>query len=227
MGNKELKNEYSRSRDLSERFNAFWNTFFNDTEDYFHMFQDKDFVNLKKATHNIDNIITLQVTKQFVKCLLKRELITSTQKERMEKEIEKQHPNANGYDIEYPLDADNCLDEVKIIAEVKCNLVPEGKKYFDPAGQTLGITNDLKNLAERKRKSKIREEIFKESYKFMVLLDGDNISKSILKIINIVDRNKDNKYATIKGKLVNGWPLNISDISNEKIYIVAVPLNKV
>ena len=60
---------YNRKDDLSSAFNSFWQEALNSKEDYYSKLTLKEFVHLKKAITNINNIITMLVTESFVKTL--------------------------------------------------------------------------------------------------------------------------------------------------------------
>ena len=178
MESKEFKNEYSRACDLSERFNAFWKCIFKTDEDYFKRLSITELVNLKKAVSNINNIITLRVTNEFISFLQRNKLISVSEAKKLYDAVDCQHPNANGFDIK--------SQSPKIIAEVKCCIPVE--KHCYGAAQVDSIISDIIHLAENKSKSGIDDSDIKDYYKFMVLLDGDRVADSIDKLIEKINR---------------------------------------
>lgn len=167
-----------RSEKLKEAYNAYWQTTLNVNDDLFSKMSLGGFVNLKKAVSNINNIITLETTKQFVEHLVDKSIVTITQADKMKQLVEATNANTNGFDIEYPLKRDDDSlngfqeGELKIIAEVKC-CIPADKSSYG-AAQEDSIIADVKYLAEGKTKSLLTKEDISQYYKFLVLLGSDN-----------------------------------------------------
>ena len=107
---------YNRKDDLSSAFNSFWQEALNSKEDYYSKLTLKEFVHLKKAITNINNIITMLVTESFVKTLHKDGVISTPQQSEMLEQLFETHANTNGFDVEYS------AGQMKIVAEVKCNI---------------------------------------------------------------------------------------------------------
>lgn len=127
-------------------------------------------IELKHNVHDVNNIITLLVTYLFIKKLNDQYKFANTLNIN---DIENK-PNANGYDLIY--NTGKCL----IVAEVKCNL-PCGENNTYGAKQKEGIIKDLRGLVDFKSKN-VRDESqkailgkndFKDAFKFMVLIDGN------------------------------------------------------
>ena len=74
MKKKEIQNdgEYSRSQDLGQKFNECWKKIFKSDKDYFSLLSLSDFIKLKIAISDINNIITLRVTILFVDYFLNK-----------------------------------------------------------------------------------------------------------------------------------------------------------
>ena len=166
---------YNRKDDLSSAFNDFWRKALNSNEDYYSKLTLKEFVNLKKAITNINNIITMLVTESFVKTLHKDGVISTPQQSEMLEQLFETHANTNGFDVEYS------AGQMKIVAEVKCN-IPVNETSFG-AAQENSIMEDVDHLLHSKKKSDLTSEDIQDYYKFMVFLDVENVRVSTQKLI--------------------------------------------
>ena len=166
---------YNRKDDLSSAFNDFWRKALNSNEDYYSKLTLKEFVNLKKAITNINNIITMLVTESFVKTLHKDGVISTPQQSEMLEQLFETHANTNGFDVEYS------AGQMKIVAEVKCN-IPVNETSFG-AAQENSIMEDVDHLFHSKKKSDLTSEDIQDYYKFMVFLDVKNVRISTQKLI--------------------------------------------
>ena len=166
---------YNRKDDLSRAFNDFWRKALNSNEDYYSQLTLKEFVNLKKAITNINNIITMLVTESFVKTLHKDGVISTPQQSKMLEQLFETHANTNGFDVEYS------AGQMKIVAEVKCN-IPVNETSFG-AAQEKSIMEDVDHLFHSKKKSDLTSEDIQDYYKFMVFLDVENVRISTQKLI--------------------------------------------
>ena len=166
---------YNRKDDLSSAFNSFWQEALNSKEDYYSKLTLKEFVNLKKAITNINNIITMLVTESFVKTLHKDGVISTSQQSEMLEQLFETHANTNGFDVEYS------AGQMKIVAEVKCN-IPVNENSFG-AAQENSIMEDVDHLFHSKKKSDLTSEDIQDYYKFMVFLDVENVRVSTQKLI--------------------------------------------
>lgn len=166
---------YNRKDDLSSAFNSFWQEALNSKEDYYSKLTLKEFVHLKKAITNINNIITMLVTESFVKTLHKDGVISTPQQSEMLEQLFETHANTNGFDVEYS------AGQKKIVAEVKCN-IPVNENSFG-AAQENSIMEDVDHLFHSKKKSDLTSEDIQDYYKFMVFLDVENVRVSTQKLI--------------------------------------------
>ena len=166
---------YNRKDDLSSAFNDFWRKALNSNEDYYSQLTLKEFVNLKKAITNINNIITMLVTESFVKTLHTDGVISTPQQSKMLEQLFETHANTNGFDVEYS------AGQMKIVAEVKCN-IPVNETSFG-AAQEKSIMEDVDHLFHSKKKSDLTSEDIQDYYKFMVFLDVENVRISTQKLI--------------------------------------------
>lgn len=198
----------SRDKKLKKQFNSFWNEILSKSDsknDLYGTLSIENFIKLKQAISNINNIITLQTTQKFVDFLFTEKIITRDQKKEMKALVDSVNANANGYDVDFPLEK-NKYDG--IIAEVKCN-IPVAKHSFG-ANQEQGIIKDFENLL--KGKNKVEEN--KANYlKFMVVLESkDSVRESMQKIIN--------KY---KGGKVMEYKPGCT-LSCDTVYVVYIPI---
>lgn len=193
---------YSRQLDLEEKFNCYWNQALKTNGvDYLKRLTINDLVEMKKAISNINNLITLRVTLSFVDEICRLGIVNNEQAERIKKEVNEQHPNTNGFDVQD--------DECKIIAEIKCN-IPVGGDEFG-AAQRNGIIKDLKGLMGEKKNFEKSQVL--DYYKFMVLFDvpGADVKKAMENLC----RNHD------KQKCID---LANNDIDTDHIYLVYIKL---
>jgi hypothetical protein len=166
---------YNRKDDLSSAFNDFWQEALNSKENYYSKLSLKEFVNLKKAITNINNIITMLVTESFVKTLHKDGVISTPQQSKMLEQLFETHANTNGFDVEHS------AGQMKIVAEVKCN-IPVNETSFG-AAQENSIMEDVDHLFHSKKKSNLTSEDIQDYYKFMVFLDVEKVRVSTQKLI--------------------------------------------
>lgn len=166
---------YNRKDDLSSAFNSFWQEALNSKEDYYSKLSLKEFVHLKKAITNINNIITMLVTESFVKTLHTDGVISTPQQSEMLEQLYETHANTNGFDVEYN------AGQMKIVAEVKCN-IPVNETSFG-AAQENSIMEDVDHLFHSKKRSDLTSEDIQDFYKFMVFLDVEKVRVSTQKLI--------------------------------------------
>lgn len=122
-------------------------------------------ISLKQALSSINGLITIAVSKAFVRELRWGGVISDEACEKALGKLSLTSPYGNGFDIiveGHPF----------IIAEVKCNL-PVGGNSFG-AAQRNGLLKDVRNLAYPCRKQKNRVAIPENHLKFLaVLATGD------------------------------------------------------
>ena len=182
---------YSRQLDLEERFNLFWNKALKTNgEDYLKRLTTNDLVEMKKAISNINNLITLRVTLGFIDEICRLGIVNNERAERMRKEVDEQHPNTNGFDVQDK--------ECRIIAEIKCN-IPVGEKSFG-AAQKNALKKDLQGLRNGKTKGDI--DNVDNYYKFMVIQDVSKARIAMKELygddcVELVDKNIDTDHIYI------------------------------
>ena len=199
---------YNRKDDLSGAFNSFWQEALNSKEDYYSKLTLKEFVNLKKAITNINNIITMLVTESFVKTLHKDGVISTSQQSEMLEQLFETHANTNGFDVEYS------AGQMKIVAEVKCN-IPVNETSFG-AAQENSIMEDVDHLFHSKKKSDLTSEDIQDFYKFMVFLDVENVRVSTQKLI---------RKLTKKGLNVTEYTLK-TKLQKDIVYFIYISTEK-
>ena len=183
--------EYSRQLDLEEKFNSYWNKALKTNgEDYLKRLTTNDLVEMKKAISNINNLITLRVTLGFIDEICRLGIVNNEQAERMRKEVDEQHPNTNGFDVQDK--------ECRIIAEIKCN-IPVGEKSFG-AAQKIALKKDLQGLRNGKTKGDI--DNVNNYYKFMVIQDVSKARIAMKELygddcVELVDKNIDTDHIYI------------------------------
>ena len=130
------------------------------SEDYYNRLNTESFIELKALLSNINNIITLRLTLNFIETLAL--LFSFSDKDKLEiiDIIQTVNPNANGFDIEIE-------KPIKLVAEVKGNIPINNGTVFGSA-QRAGILKDFNSLKNGKKKSATNPSDF---YKFMVLPD--------------------------------------------------------
>ena len=183
---------YSRQLDIQEKFNHFWNQALKTkNENYLSKLTNEDLIGLKKAIANTNNLLTLKVTLGFIDRLHSMGIIDSNQADRIKRNVDGQHPNTIGFDVQDT--------ESGIIAEVKCN-IPVGEKSFG-AAQKNALKKDLQGLRNGKAKGGIVNT--DDYYKFMVVLDVDGVRDAMKKLcgddrcIELVDKNIDTNHIYI------------------------------
>ena len=183
--------EYSRQLDLEEKFNSYWNKALKTNgEDYLKRLTTNDLVEMKKAISNINNLITLRVTLGFIDEIYRLGIVNNEQAERMRKEVDEQHPNTNGFDVQDK--------ECRIIAEIKCN-IPVGEKSFG-AAQKIALKKDLQGLRYGKTKGDI--DNVDNYYKFMVIQDVSKARIAMKELygddcVELIDKNIDTEHIYI------------------------------
>ncbi len=182
---------YSRRLDLEEKFNRYWNQALKTNDvDYLKRLTINDLVEMKKAISNINNLITLKITIGFIDEICRLGIVNNEQAERMRKEVDEQHPNTNGFDVQDK--------ECRIIAEIKCN-IPVGEKSFG-AAQKNALKKDLQGLRNGKTKGDI--DNVGNYYKFMVIQDVSNARLAMKELygddcVELVDKNIDTDHIYI------------------------------
>lgn len=193
-----------RQAQLEQSFNEFWNKSLKTSgEKYYSKLTGDDFISLKSAISCVNNIITMKTTIAFIDYMLNMGYINPNDASVIKTHVLETNANANGFDIEYQ------GDELKIVAEVKCNK-PVNNHSFGPA-QVDGILHDLDGLVKGKTKSQIK---VKDCLKFMVLLRLKAVEESMQKVI--VDFNTSSPVKAKEIDKVDG------SLTKDCIYVVYI-----
>ena len=195
----------NRENELQEQLNFFFKNRFG-INGFYEKLTCADFVGLKKILSCINNVITLLATKAFVQKLYADGRITKADKERIWDDVNGQHANTNGFDVQYKYPERKPVDG--IIAEVKCNIPVNGNSFG--AAQIEGIEEDVDHLLHGKKKAVIKVDNY---YKFMVILAAnEHIQECVEKVFR---ENPNVKEYTSNSKL-----------SIENVYVVYVSIDK-
>lgn len=162
---------------LAQALNGFMYNF--GLEDFYSKLSIDKILQLKQILSDINNIITLRVTRLFVDFLLHEGIIDKYEYEEINNDINSTDVNTNGYDVRY--------DKKKIIAEVKCNIPVNDNSYG--AAQEYSIIKDINGLlsGEGKNKVNILKCELNLYYKFMVVLHTDKTKEAMQKIIKKIN----------------------------------------
>lgn len=193
-----------REKELQQQLDAFFRKF--GIDGFYDRLSNADFVGLKKILSCINNVITLRATIDLVDRLYNDKIISHTEYESILKEVDSQHANTNGFDVQHIFTGRK--DVTGIIAEVKCNIPVNGTSFG--AAQIEGLEEDVEHLLNGKAKANIE---VRNCYKFMAIL---NAHEHIRECTNKVFR--DNAYV----KEYNPR----TPLSTSYVYIVYVNVGK-
>lgn len=169
-----------REKELQQQLDAFFRMF--GIDGFYDRLSNADFVGLKKILSCINNVITLRATIDLVDRLYNDKIISRTEYESILKEVDSQHANTNGFDVQHIFTGRK--DVTGIIAEVKCNIPVNGTSFG--AAQIEGLEEDVEHLLKGKTKANIE---VKNCYKFMAILNAnDHIRECTSKVF------RDNAY---------------------------------
>ena len=162
---------YDREIALKDQFNQFFDQL--GITDLYSKLTNEQLIDLKKLLSCINNMITLRATDAFVLKIYRDGIISAAEKEEIWRNVNSQHANTNGFDVQYD-------GKKKIIAEVKCNIPVNGTSFG--AAQEEGILDDIDHLLHGKAKANIAD--ISAYYKFMVILNCEHAEESMDKIIH-------------------------------------------
>lgn len=207
-----MTNISNKGCDIAEQFrsnfNAFWQQFFHNSDDYLNALSAKNLIEMKRIFSGINGIVTMLTEMEFITTLKNFGIISKAQYDGIARKIKESSPYTNGYDIK----------DDKIVAEVKCNF-PVAKNAFG-AAQIDAIIKDLQGLHDQSLKKKETTQLPVDTRRFMVLLredESDCFDKAVEKL-----RVKA-KSINIKTEILDSIP---SKWDYEAIYIVIIPLSR-
>jgi len=200
---------YNRELELQNKFNMFWGNVLKDKSDYYSKITDSQYVTLKKALKNINDIFTLKTTLALLDFLRKEFNMNEQVYEGAKKSLLSQKPNANGYDLR--------IDDIKLIAEVKCNIpINDGEIYGRE--QRYQIEKDIRYLLNGKKK--VKDVDNNEYYKILGIYNFEG--KSLKAIKNMLKVKKTKEEFENKVEIYDG---NIKEFNKDKVYIVFVSIS--
>jgi hypothetical protein len=159
---------YNRESILKERLNTFLAREFSLPErDYSGNMSVESILSLKSVLGDINNILTLKVSRAFVDWLASRLQLDEATKRQVMDDLYSTKPNANGFDI-------TVASPIQLVAEVKCNVpINRGEKYG--ARQKTSIERDVTSLLQGKLKARVNPAT---CLKFLAFLDHPAIRKA-------------------------------------------------
>lgn len=200
-----MNQKYNREIELKERFNQFITSkVTGDSLDYYSRLSVEDFVDLKTAFKDVNNIITYKTTILFMWWLSEHFQYVKRNYQTFLDQILATKPSDNGYDIVVS-------GKVNIIAEIKCNK-PINNGFKFGAAQKNGIIKDIRGLLEGK--SKERKIDPKGSFKFLVVYDfGEHTLEAIKHLIKNLPDELGGKLALFEDQ---------EQLTLDKVYIVFI-----
>jgi hypothetical protein len=163
---------------------------------------DIDFIEMKKAVKNINDIFTCKTTLKFLEWTNNHFSLKPDTYIKTKKNILSQKSGANGYDLKID-------DDVNIIAEIKCNIVDPQSPRFKRE-QRAQIEKDIDRLLNGKPKVKIDVTGY---FKFLVFYDfGEETRLAFRNLYKVKEFS--GKY---EGKLAE---FNGQAISKEIVYVI-------
>ena len=207
-----------RSLKLQEKLNHQLNHLAGkQNHDFCSSMSQEDFINLKMAISDINNILTLKLTLSAINWLSSYFGLTIDHKNRLIENAENTNSNTNGFDIIFD-------DSKKFIAEVKCN-VPSSKGSRYLAAQRNSILDDALKLFNGKRSLKNSNEFFK----FIFLLDlGERSDKAINSLLSERNTRSENQQRIDRNNVVKKMSLladkTPDSLNKQTVYIVSIEI---
>ncbi|MNB85018.1 hypothetical protein D3C75_319020 [compost metagenome] len=195
---------YDRENDLKQKFNEIWNKLLRSESDYYSVMTDIDFIEMKKAVKNINDIFTCKTTLKFLDWTNNHLFLSPDIYMKTKRMVLSQKSGANGYDLKID-------DNINIIAEIKCNIVDPQIGRFKRE-QRAQIEKDIDRLLNGKLKVKIDVTDY---FKFLVFYDFGEETKQAFRNLYRVKEFSD-KYS---GKLTE---FTDQVISKEIVHVVFI-----
>jgi hypothetical protein len=178
----------------------------------------EDFINLKMAVSNINNILTVKLTLSAIEWLAHFFSLSEDEKNNLIEIVEKTNSNTNGFDI---ISEGKC----NFLAEVKCNVPSSnGEKYL--AAQRNSILDDALKLINGKKGLKDTRKF----YKFIFLLDlGAKTNSAIFSLLKPrISRSEDQKRINrneITKKMVLLNEHKLESLDPVMVYVILLKIN--
>ncbi len=213
---------YSREQDLKGRFNeGLAKVFRVEKTDYYSLLTIPDLMDLKSGYARINDIITLRLTMALVDWLAARLRLGNEQRNGLLDSVNRQHPNAGGYDVD-------CA-EPNFIAEVKGN-IPMNQGTVFGSGQVDGLTSDvlcmmgLPSIAKHggKVKQKAARSDRPKAIKFLALFDSEPVRQATQRWKSVLLAGQSQQFPD--GFLIEETPAD-GELSDNAVYLVFLKLD--
>ncbi|WNF21312.1 hypothetical protein [Mesobacillus jeotgali] len=199
---------YNREVLLKDSFNNFWCRIANSDVDLYSNLTDKDFIELKVAIKNINDILTYKTTIKFFDWIKEKFKIDLISYQETMDIILATKPNTNGFDIRN--------DKYKILAEIKCNLPLNNGNVFGRQ-QRYKMQQDIESLLYGKKKLTDLNNM--EYYKFLGIYSiGNTTDLATRKFL----QSKDMKELHEKVEILSNPKNESLQLSKDKVYIVYI-----
>lgn len=164
---------YSREADLRERLNSSLSSALSLAgDDYYEKLNLDRLMLLKQCLSRVHDVITLKLTYAAMNWVVDRMALTPEQKSLLHTQVDRQHPNAAGFDLD--------LADPNLVAEVKGNIPVHRMSRFGSA-QDRGLTNDVlqmlgrppigKEIGKMKDNNKVKRQRLDSALKLLFLCD--------------------------------------------------------
>lgn len=219
-----MDNKKSRSEELKEKLNAFFQDITRTDIDYYNKVTQNDLLKLKTTISDVNNILTLMLTLSLGKWISDYFNFTEKESKKLIESIESTGANTNGYDIIID-------DKHKIIAEVKTTVpINNGSKYG--SAQRDAILKDAVKLHNGKKIKKNKEERHNTDgfIKIICVIDlGVKTNEAVKGLVKEV-RTKSEKRKELN-EIVNKLEIikediNKNELKTNKIYIIPIRINE-
>lgn len=202
----------NREEKLKTEFNSFLISRLKlNNIDYYSTLSTKDFIDLKSLLNDINNIITMKLTLNFIDTITEIFHFSELDKLNIVQNVQSINPNTNGFDIEIETPE-------KIIAEIKGNVPINDGTTFGSA-QKNAIKKDFNSLKNGKSKSFANS---KDYFKFFVLPDIEKTKIATISFLKTLRNNSEYKNYSFEFLSETTGKLNKSTI-----YIVFVDVGKI
>lgn len=207
-----MEEYYSRLKKLNENIDNCLGVITGNFSPYTDNFRDKDYLRLKTALQDLNNILTLKLSFNFLETLSKTFNFSENQLKAEIDKLDKISPNSKGFDI-------NISEPEKILAEVKCITPIKGKNRFN-AAQKKNLFIDAYKL--KYKKAEINQS---EYYKFLVIQDfGTSTDLAIEALLNYkslkLNSERTNRMEVVNDLIFLKGQFSKIDLNKDKIYII-------
>ena len=204
------QNFEGRLKHLNEKIDNTLSVLTGNYSNFTENFTAKNYLRLKSTLSDINNILTLKLTFNFVDTLCVKFGMSEETKQNWKTKIDGIGPNTKGFDIEF----DN---PIKILAEVKC-INTESNRFS--AIQKKNLFIDAYKL--KYKECQIDQA---EYYKFIVVLDcGKETDNSIESLLNykskILNEERTKRMQVVNDIIFLKEDFKKEELKKDKIYII-------